>query len=139
MKKILGIDFGERRIGLAVSDDLGSMARSLLTIDTKETKNVWGELRQIIEKEKIEMIVVGLPQNMNGTLGEKGEKVLAFVEELKKKTNLSVVTEDETLSTVEAQRILRETGRKMKKHKKSLDKISAALILQSYLDSRRNE
>ena len=138
MRKILGIDFGERRMGVALSDELGIIAQGVGTIDAKE-KDFLEELKEIIEKEKVEKIVVGLPKNMNGTIGEKGEKVLKFVEELKEKTNLEVITWDERLSTVEAQRILRETGGKQKKHKKKLDQISAVLILQGFLDSKPNE
>jgi len=133
--KILGIDYGEKRIGLAVSDSSNILARGLKVLRRNGTRGWVKELKLIIGENKIEKIVVGLPVNMNGSLGEKGREVLAFVEVLKKGIKLPVVTWDERLTTVSAEKLLRQTKLSREKRKDILDKLSASIILQSYLDS----
>ena len=133
--KILGIDYGEKRIGLAVSDPSNMVARSLKVLKRNGTRSWVKELKLIIDENRIEKIVVGLPVNMNGSLGEKGREVLAFVEVLKKELKLPVVTWDERLTTVSAEKLLRQTKLSREKRKDILDKLSASIILQSYLDS----
>jgi len=135
MSRIMAIDFGERRIGLAVSDPLGITAQGLPTIDTRKTKDVLSHIRAIIEDKQVTKIVVGMPRNMDGSVGFKGEEVNKFIRELSQRTGMDVQTWDERLTTVQSLRSMREMGVKQKK-KGTADRISATLILQSYLDSQ---
>jgi putative Holliday junction resolvase len=138
LSRILGIDFGERRIGLALSDPLGITAQGLPTLDTKETKDVFTYIENIIKEKNVTKVVVGMPKNMNGSIGPKGREVEKFIQELIKKSKIDVVPWDERLSSVQSLRIMREMGTKQK-HKEVTDRISATLILQSYLDSLQRE
>jgi len=134
----LGIDFGERRIGLAISDALGITAQGLPTLDTKKTKDIFTHLENIIKEKNVTKVVVGMPKNMNGTIGPKGMEVTEFMQELTKKTKIEVIPWDERLTSAQSLKAMREMGTKQK-HKEVTDRISATLILQSYLDSlRRN-
>ena len=138
MSRILGIDFGERRIGLAISDALGITAQGLPTLDTKKTKDIFTHLENIIKEKNVTKVVVGMPKNMNGTIGPKGMEVTEFMQELTKKTKIEVIPWDERLTSAQSLKAMREMGTKQK-HKEVTDRISAILILQSYLDSlRRN-
>jgi len=134
LSRILGIDFGERRIGLALSDTLGITAQGLPTLDRKKTKNVFAHLGSIIKEGNVTKVVVGMPKNMNGTIGPGGLKVEKFIEELIKKTKVDVIAWDERLSSVQSLKAMKDMGAKQK-HKEVVDRISATLILQSYLDS----
>jgi putative Holliday junction resolvase len=136
MSRILGIDYGERRIGLAISDPLGIIALSLPTLDTKKVKDVFEEIKTIVKEKDVEKIVLGLPRNMDGTIGEKGEKVKEFASKLKEKIGKEIDFWDERLTSVESLKTLREEKRKIKREKKIVDQISAVLILQGYLDSQ---
>lgn len=138
MARILSIDFGERRIGLAVSDPLGITAQGLPTIDTRKTKDILSYIRSIIEEKNVTMIVVGMPKNMNGSIGFKGEEVKKFIDRLTQKTSVKVIAWDERLTSVQSLKSMREMGTKQKK-KETVDRISATLILQSYLDSLSKE
>ena len=137
MSRILGIDFGERRIGLALSDALGITAQGLPTLDTKKTKDIFAHLENIIKEKNVTKVVVGMPKNMNGTMGPKGMEVKDFIQELNRKTEIDVIPWDERLSSVQSLKIMREMGTKQK-HKEMVDQISATLILQSYLDSAKH-
>jgi putative Holliday junction resolvase len=132
--RILGIDYGEKRVGLAISSPVVSIAQGLPTIERVDGRDYLEELADIIKEKEVDEIVVGLPKNMNGTIGEKAEEVLQFVETLKSKFNLPVHTVDERLTTVRAHRAM--TGAKMSKKgkKKRVDMIAAQFILQAYLD-----
>ena len=132
--RILGIDYGEKRVGLAISSPVGHIAQGLPTIERMDGKDYLEELADIIEEKEVSEIVVGLPKNMNDTIGEKAEEVLEFVETLKSKFGLPVHTFDERLTTVRAHRAM--TGAKMSKKgkKKRVDMIAAQFILQAYLD-----
>ena len=134
MKKILGIDFGEKRIGIAISDETGSIARAYGMLFEKSAKEIIKSLVSICQKEKIGEIVVGLPLNLKGEEGVQAEKTKRFVDELKKEIKLPIILEDERLSTKEADRILRERGVKGRKEK--IDTLSAVLILQQYLERK---
>lgn len=134
MSRILGIDFGERRIGLALSDALGITAQGLPTLDTKKTKDIFTHLENIIKDKNVTKVVVGMPKNMNGTIGPKGIEVKKFIQELIKKTKIDVIPWDERLTSIQSLKAMREMGTKQK-HKEVVDRISATLILQSYLDS----
>ena len=134
MSRILGIDFGERRIGLALSDALGITAQGLPTLDAKKTEDVFAYIENIIKEKDVTLVIVGMPKNMNGTIGPKGREVERFIQELIKRTKIEVIPWDERLSSVQSLKAMREMGTKQK-HKEVVDRISATLILQSYLDS----
>jgi putative Holliday junction resolvase len=138
LPRILGIDYGKRRIGLAISDPLGIIAQSLPTLIIKETTDLLSEIEILVKEKDISTIVLGLPRNMDGTLGEQGKKVQEFGERLSQRINMKVEFWDERLSSVESQRVLREEKRKIKHKKELVDKISASLILQGYLDKKQS-
>jgi len=138
MSRILAIDFGERRIGLAISDPLGITAQGLPTIDTKKTKDVISGIVKTIQERNVDKVVVGMPRNMDGSIGFKGEEVKKFIRKLTKKTKEEIIDWDERLTTVESLRSMREMGIKQKE-KETVDRISATLILQNYLDSQSRE
>ncbi len=132
--RTLGIDYGEKRIGLAISDPLGLSAQGLPTIERINGEDFLKKLADIIKEKGVSKIIVGLPKNMNNTIGEKAEEVLEFVEVLKSSFNLPVLTIDERLTTVRAHKAMSETKMSIKKKQKRVDMISAQFILQSYLD-----
>lgn len=135
--RIMGIDFGDSRIGIAVSDPLGWTAQGLDTIQWKGSIEQPAKLiKQLVEQYGAEKIVIGLPKNMNGTIGASGEKAIIFGELLSRLTGLEVIQWDERLTTVAANRMMHEVGMKTSKKKGSVDRIAAVLILQGYLDSR---
>jgi len=120
---------------LALSDPSNMIARSLKVLERNATRSWLGEMKAIVEQNKIEKIVIGLPRNMNGSLGEKGQEVLAFVKVLEKVVRVPIITWDERLTTVSAEKVLREAELSREKRKNVLDKLSACIILQNYLDS----
>ena len=132
--RVLCLDVGDKRIGVAVSDALGMAAHGLKTINRE---GCMPPLKAVIEEyqEEIGSILVGLPKMLSGAVGIQGEKVLAFVEELKCSLQLPVIMWDERLSTVSAERALIEAGMSREKRKGLKDKVAAVIILQSYLDS----
>ncbi len=134
MSRILAIDFGERRIGLAVSDPLGITAQGLPTIDTRKVKDVISHIKKIIDEKEVVKVVVGMPRNMDGSIGFKGEEVKIFIRKITHKTKVEVISWDERLTSVESLRCMREMGTKQKE-KETVDRISATLILQNYLES----
>jgi len=136
--RILGIDFGSKRIGIAVSDPLGLTAQGVAVIGKGETyDHDIRELKRIIKKYGgVDEIVVGLPKTMEGKIGPQAEKVLAFVEELKKEFKLNIATWDERLTTLEAEKMLISAGLSREKRKRVIDKSAAANILQNYLDRK---
>ena len=134
MKRIMGLDVGDKTIGVAISDPLFLTAQGLKTIKRESNKKDMGEIEYIIEKYNITKIVVGLPKNMNNTIGPQGEKVLNFADKLKGKFNIDIILEDERLTTVAAQRTLIEGDMSRKNRKKVIDKVAATYILQTYLD-----
>jgi putative Holliday junction resolvase len=135
MKKALGIDLGDARVGVAISDDLGMLAHPLETIPVKSTP-VLKRVLALARERSATTIVVGMPRNMNGSLGPAAEKAKAFIEELRRETSIRVVAWDERLSTVSAQRALQEAGRNTKKQRAVIDQVAAQIILQSWLDSQ---
>jgi len=138
--RIMGIDFGDSRIGVAVSDPLGWTAQGLETIRWKNSMMEPAErIKQLAEQYGVEKIVLGLPKNMNGTLGPSAEKAMEFGELLSQITGIEIVKWDERLTTVAANRVMHEVGMKTSKKKSTVDKIAAVLILQGYLDSRSNK
>jgi len=135
--RILGVDLGDRRIGLAISDADGKLAGPLRTIN--QSGGAIEEILKIAQSEDIGMVVVGLPLNMDGSLGEEGKKAQRFAQELHEKSALPVNVWDERLSTFEAERMLREAGKKGDKLKKALDKSAAAVILQDFINHKSNK
>ena len=136
--RILGLDYGSKTVGVAVSDPLGLTAQRLDTIWRKQENKLRQTLASIeaLTKEyDVERIVVGYPKNMNNTVGERAEKALEFGEMLKRRTGLEVVMWDERLTTVEADRNLMEAGVRRENRKQYLDGLAAVFILQGYLDS----
>lgn len=140
--RILGLDFGEKTIGVAVSDPFGWTAQGIEIIRRKEENNLKAgiaRIGEIINEYGIEKIVVGYPKNMNNTIGERCEKTEAFKTRLEKTFNIEVVLWDERLSTVAAERGLIEADLSRKKRKKVIDKMAAVFILQGYLDSKPSQ
>ena len=135
--RIIGLDVGKKRIGVAVSDESGICATAIEVVQrhSKEKDDLkW--LKDLIAEYEGEEVVVGLPVNMNGQLGDSANETLKYVEAIKSKINLPVKTWDERLSTVQGERILLEADLSRKKRKGIIDKLSAQIILQSYLDHR---
>jgi putative Holliday junction resolvase len=135
--RILGLDIGSKTIGVAVSDELKLIAHGLFTLKRKGLQHDIRELEKLIEEQGVEKIVIGLPKNMSNTLGPSANKVLSFIEELKKWVELPIITWDERLSTVAAEKVLLEADMSRKKRKRVIDKVAALLILQGYLDSQQ--
>ncbi len=133
--RILGLDIGDRTIGVAVCDPLGLTAQGITTIKRKSIVLDIEEIAKICKEYNVESIVSGLPKNMNGTIGPQGEKVQRFCEELKETLDLEVKMWDERLTTVAANRAMLEGDLSRSKRKKIVDKIAATFILQGYLDS----
>lgn len=135
--RILGLDYGSKTVGVAVSDPLGITAQGLETIARKEENKLRKTLARIEElcrEYEVEKIVLGLPKNMNNTLGERAQISEEFREMLERRTALPVVMWDERLTTVMAENVLKENGVRREERKKYIDKIAAVFILQSYLD-----
>ncbi|MGK0467970.1 Holliday junction resolvase RuvX [Clostridium sp.] len=133
--RILGLDIGDRTIGVAVCDPLGLTAQGITTIKRKSVVLDIEEIAQICKKYEVETIVSGLPKNMNGTIGPQGEKIQRFCDKLKEIMDLEVKMWDERLTTVAANRVMLEGDLSRAKRKKIVDKIAATFILQGYLDS----
>ena len=132
-KKILGIDYGEARTGLAVSDALGFLANGIGNIEERDINRLINKIAEKVTELSVEKIVLGNPVNMNGTLGPKAEKVAKLAERLKEKTGLPVVLFDERCTTMAAHQFLNETNTRGKKRKGVVDTLSAQIILQNYL------
>lgn len=135
--RVLGIDFGDVRTGIAVSDLLGWTAQPVGRVDSWNEEKLLSTIRGYIEQFQVSRIVLGFPKNMNGSVGERGEKTKAFAERLRQECNVDVVLWDERLTTVASHRILSECNVRGKKRKAQVDTLSAELILQGYLDSIR--
>lgn len=136
--KIIGLDVGSKTIGVAVSDALGWTAQGLTTIYWNEADlhSADDELKKIIEENDIGKAIIGLPKNMNGTIGERGEASQRFAQHIEKKFNIPAVLWDERLTTMAAERVLLEADMSRKKRKKVIDKMAAVMILQGYLDQK---
>lgn len=133
--KILGIDLGEVRVGLALSDDLGMLAHPLETVAVKQTP-VIPRIVEVVQREKVSRIILGLPRNMDGSYGPAAEKTRAFAEKLRAEVPCEVQLWDERLTSVAAQRALHETGRNVKQSRQVIDQVAAQMILQGWLDSQ---
>ena len=136
--RMLGLDFGMRNLGIAVSDELGVTAQGLPTYRRSNKKNDFDHLRRLIRRYGIAEIVLGLPLRMSGDEGVQAEKVREFAAELRRKFKLPVHLFDERLTSVEANRVLRESEMSIRRRAEVVDQLAAVLILQSFLESRRS-
>ncbi|MBT2686068.1 Holliday junction resolvase RuvX [Bacillus sp. ISL-37] len=136
--RTMGLDVGSKTVGIALSDELGWTAQGLETLKINEEENVFGfdELGKIIKEYEVSKVVVGLPKNMNGTIGPRGEASQFFARELEERFGVPVILWDERLTTVAAERVLLEADLSRKKRKKVIDKMAAMMILQGYLNSQ---
>lgn len=135
MKRVLGIDPGDARIGVAISDDLGMLAHPLETIQVKSGRVV-ARILEIIRDKGIEAVIVGMPRNMDGSFGPAAQKSREFIDALKLATDCPVIAWDERWTTVSAQRSLQEAGKKARDQKAMIDQVAAQILLQSWLDSQ---
>ena len=135
--RILALDFGSKTIGLAVSDELGLTAQGLPTLRRSNKRNDLDHLRRTIRQYGVSELVMGLPLRMSGSEGIQSEKVQAFAEELRRKFKLPVHLFDERLTSVEANRLLRETDMSIKRRAEVVDQLAAVLILQSFMEHRK--
>lgn len=137
--RILGLDVGTKRIGIAVSDELLITAQSVKTLERRALGRDLSAINDIIAEYGAAEIVVGLPLNMNGTYSAKTKEVIEFMDSLSKSVTIPVKTWDERLTTVQAERTLLEADLSRAKRKKVLDRLAAQVILQGYLDSRKEK
>ena len=137
--RILGIDYGDARVGVAVSDMLGFMAQGVRTIKNRGIKNLLSELKEILEEYKPEKIVIGLPKNMDGSEGFRVDATHEFADALKEIYTGEIIFYDERLSSLGAKRYLNETNTRGKKRKEVLDTVAACIILEGYLNSQKNK
>lgn len=136
MERILGLDVGDKTIGVAVSDLLQFTAQGLTTIKRTSNKEDYNAIEALINEYDPKQIVVGLPKNMNNTIGPQGEKTIKFAEKIKNKFKVEIIYIDERLSTKSAERILIEGDVRRENRKKFIDKVAAQVILQQHLDSK---
>lgn len=135
--RILALDVGRKRIGLAVSDPLGLTAQGLMVLERRDWDQDLDRLLKIARPYQVQEVLVGLPRHMNGRLGEQAEEILALAQALGEALQAKVVTWDERLSTVEAERLLIEADMSRRRRRRVVDQVAATLILQAYLDRRQ--
>lgn len=133
--RILGIDHGTKRIGLALSDELGVIAQPLEFVPAEPFSGVLSRLREIVQEKSVGLLLVGMPRNMDGSLGPAAVKAQEFVAKLKEAFAVPVKTWDERLTSAQANRFLIEANVRREKRKEKVDKTAAAILLQSYLDN----
>ncbi|TWI56302.1 Holliday junction resolvase RuvX [Halalkalibacter nanhaiisediminis] len=138
--RALGLDVGTKTIGMALSDELGWTAQGLDTIrrDEEQPGKDFEAISEIVKEYGVDTIVIGMPKNMNGTIGSSGERSQAFADELSKHVTCTIKMWDERLTTVAAERMLISADVSRKKRKKVIDKMAAVMILQGYLDHKGN-
>ena len=137
MRRILGLDYGTKTVGVALSDELHITAQPLETItrkDANKLRKTYARIEELVKEYDVEKIVLGLPKNMNNTEGERCEKTKEFKEMLERRTGLNVILWDERLTTVSADKHMMESGIRREDRKKFVDEIAAVFILQGYLD-----
>lgn len=135
----MGLDLGDKTIGVALSDPFFITAQAYLTIKRKKTSLDIEKLLEIVEEKDVNLIVIGLPKNMNNTLGPQAMKVISFVDLLKKETDIDIKYHDERMTTIQSDKVLTDMSVRRENKKKYIDKIAASFILQTYLDGRSNE
>ena len=139
--RIIGLDYGTKTVGVAISDALGITAQGLETITRKEAnklRKTLARIEAIIEEYEVEQIVLGFPKNMDNSVGERAQDCQNFAEMLERRTGLPVVLWEERLTTVSADKVLMESGVRRENRKAVIDKIAAVFILQGYLDYKAN-
>mgnify|MGYP003304527254 FL=1 len=140
--RVIGLDYGTKTVGVAVSDETMLIAQPLVTIERKQAnklRQTYAAIESIITEQDVELIVLGNPKNMNNTEGERVQATKEFKEALERRTGLPIILVDERLTTVEANRILEDTGVALSARKEHIDKMAAAIILQNYLDMEYNK
>lgn len=137
--RYLGLDLGTKTLGLSISDITGTIASTLKTVRFNEDnyESLLPILKDIIDEYKVDKLVLGLPKNMNNTIGERAEKTLEFKKRIEEELNMECFLQDERLSTVAAHNYMLEADMSRRKRKKSVDKIAANIILQTYLDKMK--
>lgn len=134
-RRILALDVGKRRIGLAISDELGLTAQGLRTIERRNNREDFAALARLVADHNVSLFLVGNPVNMSGEEGRQAAWVRQFAETLAERTGVPVKLWDERLTTVEAERVLRQSGISIEKRARAVDRLSAVILLQSYLDA----
>ncbi|GAB6139241.1 Holliday junction resolvase RuvX [Halanaerobaculum tunisiense] len=132
--RILGLDVGDKRTGVAMSDPLGWTAQGKTVIEEDSLTEELNYISSLVDKYNVDQVVVGLPKNMDGSLGDRAQKVLSYIDELEEELSIPIVTWDERLSTVEAERTLLAADLSRQRRKEVIDKMAAVVILQNYLD-----
>lgn len=137
--RILGLDVGTKTVGVALSDEMGWTAQGIETVRINEERNKFGfeRIQELVKQYNVDTIVVGLPKNMNGTIGPRGEACQQYAEQLRELLGIEVIMWDERLSTMAAERLLISADVSRKKRKQVIDKMAAVVILQGYLDSKQ--
>lgn len=139
--RIMGLDYGSKTVGVAISDELMITAQPVMTIERKsenKLRKTLAKIEELIDEYKVSFVVLGYPKNMDNSEGERVVATKEFAEHLERRTGLEVILQDERLSTIESERILVEAGVRREHRKDYVDKMAAAVILQSYLDSQHN-
>jgi len=134
--RILALDVGDKRIGVAISDPSQLLARSLKVIQRGSRQEDFAAVARLVEEYEVERVVVGYPRSLDGTVGEQADKVERYAAGLAKAMDVPLVLWDERFSTVSAEKLMREAGSRGKKRRERVDAVAAAVILQDYLDSR---
>ena len=137
--RIMAIDYGDARTGVAISDPTGLLAGYTEVIHSRKGEQVCARLAELVEQYQVEELVMGFPRNMDGTEGPRAELYRAFAGEVEGATGLTPVLWDERRTTIEAHDILHASGKKMKNHKKTVDAVAATLILEGYLTRKRTQ
>ena len=137
--RIMAIDYGDARTGVAISDATGLLTGFTTVIHSRKSEMVLEELCKLVEQHKVEELVMGFPRNMDGTEGPRAELYRAFAAEIEQRSGMTVNLWDERRTTIEAHQILHTGGKKMKQHKNTVDAVAASLILEGYLTKKRRE
>ena len=138
--RYLGLDLGTKTLGMAMSDKLGIIASSYGTIrfENEDYDSLLEKIKEIVNKENVDIIVLGLPRNMNNTIGERANKTIEFRDKLSKYLNMEVYMQDERLSSVEANNYLIQSDMSRKKRKTKVDSVAATIILETFMERRKN-
>lgn len=142
MKRVLGLDYGTKTVGVAVSDELFLTAQGLETItrkDENKLRRTLARIEELVKEYEVSEIVLGYPKNMDNSIGERGKATEEFRDRLEKRCGLPVILWDERLTTMESERILMDGGIRREQRKKRIDWMAASLILQSYMDAKRSK
>ncbi len=135
----LGLDLGSKTLGLSISDKLGIIATPLIVLRYESYEELMDKLNEIVVSRNVNVLVLGNPLNLNGTMSKRSEETIKFKELIENKYDYKVILQDERLSTIEAENLLIKNNTKRKNRKKVIDKMASTIILQTYLDRSRNE